>query len=107
MPPAVRVTVVPSAGAGRFRVVVSVTASPPSAGALLLLSVSVVGELPPPSSSLMVTRTELGLPAVTDDGRLPSATVNVSSSVSASWFVVTVPVPFVEPELMVMLDSEP
>ena len=72
------------------------------------LTVGVVGFGPPPSS-LMVTRTELELPAVTDDGRLAvsSATVSVSSSSSASWFVVTEPVPVVEPELIVMLVSEP
>jgi len=42
-------------------------------------------------------RTEDGLPATSPAGRLPSATVKVSSSVSASRFVVTVPVPLVAP----------
>ena len=73
------------------------------------LTVGGVGVVPPPSSSEIVICTELGLPPVTDDGRLAvfSATVNVSSSSSASWFVVTVPVPVVEPELTAMLDSVP
>ena len=42
--------------------------------------------------------------AVTD-GRLTSATLNVSSSVSSSLAVDTVPVPVVPPALMVMLSS--
>ncbi|MCY3594323.1 MAG: hypothetical protein OXH01_03685 [Bacteroidetes bacterium] len=61
----------------------------------------------PPSPSRMVTSTALGLPAVTDDGRLLSATVNVSSSASASSVVEIVPVPLVEPALIVMEGSEP
>ena len=45
---------------------------------------------------------------MTGDGSpLPSATVNVSSSGSASRTVVTVPVPLVAPALIVMLDSVP
>ena len=61
----------------------------------------------PSSSSEIVTVTDDGLPAVTEAGRLPSATVNVSSSVSASCAVVTVPVLLVEPLLIVMLVSVP
>ena len=57
--------------------------------------------------SVIVTSTEPGLPAVTDDGRVPSATVNVSSSRSSSAAVVIVPVPVVEPALIVMDDSDP
>ena len=62
-----------------------------------------------PSSSWIVICTELAVPAVTDDGRLTvsSATVNVSLSSSASWFVEIVPVPLVSPELIVMLVSVP
>jgi hypothetical protein len=58
-------------------------------------------------SSRMVTTTEDGLPAVTLDGRLPSETVNVSSSSSASRVVWMVPVPVVCPPLIVMFVSEP
>ena len=58
--------------------------------------------------SSIVTSTESGLPASTDVGRLESsATVNVSSSVSASTAVVIVPVPLVSPLLILMLDSGP
>ena len=59
------------------------------------------------SSSRIVIRTEFGVPAVTDDGSVPSATVNVSFSVSGSWFVVIVPVPLVELAAIVMLASGP
>ena len=59
------------------------------------------------SSSRIMMRTDDGLPAVTSDGSAPSATVNVSSSVSASWFVVIVPVPLVAPEPIAMLVSVP
>ena len=59
------------------------------------------------SSSVIVTCTVVGLPSVTDDGNAPSATVNVSSSVSASCNVRTVPVPLVEPASTVMLASIP
>ena len=58
------------------------------------------------SSSEIVTCTDDGLPAVTEDGRLASATVTVSSSVSSS-AVETVPVPVVWPASMVMDDSGP
>ena len=54
------------------------------------------------SPSVIVTCTELVAPANTEDGRLPRATVNVSSSWSASSVVVIVPVPLVRPESMVM-----
>ena len=57
------------------------------------------------SLSTIVTVTELGLPAVTDAGRLlPSETLNLSlfSGVLSS-VVVTVAVPVLEPEVMVML----
>ena len=57
--------------------------------------------------SVIVTVTEVGLPDTTDDGRVPSATVNVSSRVSASAVVDIVPVPVVEPAAIVMLDSDP
>ena len=57
----------------------------------------------------MVISTEFGVPAVTDEGSLPvsSATVKVSSSVSGSCAVVTVPVPLLAPPAMVMDDSVP
>ena len=55
----------------------------------------------------MVTVTDDGLPARTDDGSAPKDTVNVSSSSSASCAVVTSPVPVVEPLLIVMPESEP
>ena len=51
--------------------------------------------------------TDDGVPAVTVFGRVPSATVKVSSSVSASCAIVIVPVPLVAPELIVMLVSVP
>ena len=54
------------------------------------------------SSSEIVTCTEFGLPAATDNGRAPRATVKVSSSSSPSWFVMIVPVPVVWPEATVM-----
>ena len=57
--------------------------------------------------SQIVTVTEPGLPACTDDGRLPSATVNVSKSVSSSSFVDIVPVPLIEPALISIPESEP
>ena len=52
-------------------------------------------------------RTDDGLPATTLDGSVPSATVNVSSTSSASWFVLIVPVPLVAPEVIAMLVSVP
>ena len=60
-----------------------------------------------PSSSRMVTCTEVVVPARTVAGRVPKLTVNVSSSSSVSWFVAIVPVPVVEPALTVMLVSVP
>lgn len=57
--------------------------------------------------SVMVTVTESRLPAVTDDGSVPSDTVKVSSSVSPSCFVVIVPVPVVWPALTVIDESDP
>ena len=59
------------------------------------------------SSSVMVTVTEFVVPAVTDAGRVPSATVNVSSFSSVSWFVEIVPVPLVCPAATVIADSVP
>lgn len=59
------------------------------------------------SSSAIVTSTAFGSPRVTDDGRLPSATVNVSSSRSASWFAAILPAPVIEPAVMVMDGSAP
>ena len=47
------------------------------------------------------------MPAVTGDGSVPSATVNVSSSSSGSWFVAIVPVPLVAPDAIVMFASVP
>ena len=38
---------------------------------------------------------------------MPSATINVSSSESLSWFVEIVPEPAVEPELIAMPDNDP
>ena len=62
----------------------------------------------PATTSLIVTCTEFGLPAVTDDGgREPRDTVKVSSSPSVSWVVVIVPVPVVWPELMLIEASVP
>ena len=58
-------------------------------------------------TSLMVIATEDGLPTLTLDGRLPSETVNVSSSSSASRVVWMVPVPVVCPPLIVMFVSVP
>ena len=57
--------------------------------------------------SRIVTRTEDGFPAVTGAGRSPIATVNVSSSVSASSAVVIVPLPLVKPALTRMPASVP
>ena len=55
---------------------------------------SVTAGASPPPLSRIVTRTDDGLPAKTDDGsRAPSATVNVSSSSSSSRVVATAPVP--------------
>ena len=59
------------------------------------------------SSSQILTCTELGLPAVTEDGSVPSDTVKVSSSSSASWFVETGPVPVVWPAAIEMEASVP
>ena len=59
------------------------------------------------SSSAIVTVTELGLPAVTEDGSVPSATVKVSSSKSASSAVEIVPEPVTWLLRMRMLASEP
>ena len=59
------------------------------------------------SSSVIVTRTEAVLPRPTAGGRVPSATVNVSSSASASWFAEIVPVPVVDPDETVIPDSVP
>ena len=59
------------------------------------------------SPSRIVTSTDDGLPAVTSVGSVPSDTVNVSSSVSASSTVGIVPVPVVRPPLIVMLASAP
>ena len=60
-----------------------------------------------PSPSRIVTSTDAGLPAVTSPGRLPSPTVNVSCSASASSVVEIVPVPDVRPPPTVMLASDP
>ena len=54
-------------------------------------------------ASVIVTSTEFGLPARTDVGSVPSATVNVPSPVAASSFVETAPVPLVSPASTVML----
>ena len=59
------------------------------------------------SSSSMTISTEAGSPGPSPEGRLPSDTVKVSSSLSASWLVETVPVALVAPEAIVMEDSEP
>ena len=59
------------------------------------------------TKSLMVTVTELGAPAVTPEGSVPRATVNVSLSVSSSRAVVIVAVPVVDPLGILMLDSAP
>ena len=59
------------------------------------------------SSSEILIRTELGVPAVTDVGSVPRDTVKVSSSSSVSWFVEIVPVPLVWPEAIVMEVSVP
>ena len=59
------------------------------------------------SSSRIVISTDDGVPAVTVFGRVPSATVKVSSCSSASCAVVIVPVPLVAPELIAMLVSVP
>ena len=60
------------------------------------------------SPSVIVTATVFGLPAVTVEGSvLPSATMNVSSSVSVSSVVVIRPVPVVDPGVITMLVSEP
>ena len=92
------------------------TAALPSAGLEPAFSVSAVGTVcsgsvspspPPLPASEIVIRTEFGLPAATPFGRVPSATVNLSSSVSVSCAVVIVPVPVVFPRLIVMLDSGP
>lgn len=55
-----------------------------------------------PGSSSSVTVTELGPPAVTESGRLPNATVEVSPSLSASSLVDIVAVPLVDPAAIVM-----
>ena len=55
----------------------------------------------------MVISTEDGLPTLTLDGRLPSETVKVSSSSSASRVVWMVPVPVVCPPVIVMFVSVP
>ena len=60
-----------------------------------------------PSSSAIRISTEPGVPAATDDGSAPSATVKVSSSSSGSWFVAMVPVPLVAPAAITMLASVP
>ena len=57
--------------------------------------------------SVIVTSTEDALPAVRPEGRLPSATVNVSSSPSASSLVDTVPVADVKPAGNVIDASDP
>ncbi|MCY3594324.1 MAG: hypothetical protein OXH01_03690 [Bacteroidetes bacterium] len=87
-------------------VAVTVTEEPSFTGFGETDSHTVGVALPSPSLSLIVTSTALGLPAVTDGGRLLSATVNVSSSASASSVVEIVPVPLVEPALIAMPDSE-
>ena len=55
----------------------------------------------------MVTVTDAGSPGITDDGRVPRATLNDSSSVSSSAVVVIVPAPVVLPAAIMMLDSGP
>ena len=62
---------------------------------------------PPSSSSRIVTSTNDGSPAVTSGGNVPSDTVNVSSSASASSTVGIVPAPSVCPPVIVMLASDP
>ena len=47
------------------------------------------------------------LPRPTAGGRVPSITVNVSSSASVSWFAEIVPVPLVDPDETVIDDSVP
>ena len=60
------------------------------------------------SSSLIVTCTESGVPAVTPDGRPdPRDTVKVSWSAPESCIVVIVPVPVVSPAAIVMEVSDP
>ena len=59
------------------------------------------------SSSRIVTSTNDGSPAVTSGGNVPSDTVNVSWSVSASTTVEIVPAPVVCPPVIVMLASDP
>ena len=106
-----RVTVsgiVTAPGSTADNLAVTVTEEPSSTGFGEADSDTVgVGGVVPPSSSRILTVTEDGLPARTDEGRLPSATVNVSSSVSASSLVVIVPVPVAEPPAIVMLASAP
>ena len=57
--------------------------------------------------SVIVTSTEDVVPAVRPEGRLPSATVNVSSSPSSSSTVETVPVADVPPAGIVIDASDP
>ena len=59
------------------------------------------------SSSSIVTCTEDALPAATPRGSAPSATVNVSSSVSSSWAVEIVPETLEKPAGIVMPASVP
>ena len=101
--------IVTALGSTAERCAVTVTATPSSTGFGEADShtVGVVGVPPPPSSSRILTVIELGLPSVTEDGKLPSATVNVSSSVSASRAVVIAPVPLVWPPVIVMPASVP
>jgi len=75
-------TTIPPAGAGFDSLAVR-TAVWPSAGRRGV-ACSVTFSAP---GSAIVTSTDDGLPAVTEVGRLPSATVNVSSFGSVSWFV--------------------
>ena len=68
-----------------------------------------IGGGAPVKRSTMVTVSEIGLPAVTPEGRLAvsMATVKVSLSPSASWWVGMVAEPVVSPAAMATLDKVP